>query len=181
LIEKDSKCFLFKVEQFNNVIALLKDHDLTDEEVFNIIKSCPDILISDRYSILTKKFKLFADLNINKSTIKNLILKYPFILVKSYNSFIRKVVYFNELELKIENIDIYPLIYVFNLATDIKPRCEVMKKCNKWIPFKEAFSISPSEFQSRMGITATEYDSFVEPSPLHERDLMFRYSKYLIL
>jgi hypothetical protein len=117
----------------------------------------------------------------SKMTVKNFIQRYPFILVKSYNSFIKKVVYFSELGFKIENIDIYPLIYAFNLATDIKPRCEVMKMQNKWIPFNEAFSISPTEFQSKLGVSSQEYENLKEASPLHERDLMFRYSKYLVL
>jgi hypothetical protein len=130
---------------------------------------------------LRKKFGLFTELGINKKTVKTLLLKYPFVLVKSYNSFIKKILYFNQIGLKIENIDIYPLIYVFNLATDIKPRCEVMRKYNKWLPFKEAFSISPEEFQKRMGISNQEYEGFTEPSPLQERDLMFRYSKYLLI
>jgi hypothetical protein len=160
---------------------LLKGINLTEEEIFGIIKICPDIMISNRYSILMKKLELFGKLNINKNTIKSLILKYPFILVKSYNSFIKKVFYFNDLGLKIENIDIYPLIYLYNLATDIKPRCEVMKKYNKWIPLKEAFSISPADFQQRLGISAQEYEGYKEDSPLHERDLLFRYSKYLII
>jgi hypothetical protein len=81
--------------------------------------------------------------------------------------------------MKIENTDIYPIIYVFNLETDIKPRCEIMKKYNKWIPFKEAFSLPLDQFAEKMGVKKSEVDSLTSPSMLHERDIFFRYSKYL--
>jgi hypothetical protein len=179
LIKRDPKFLIFKSTQFDNVIKHLNSLDIKPAQIFEMIKQYPDILLSNRYSILEKKLELFNDLNLNKATIRNLIKRYPFILLKSYNSFVKKVLYFNDMGMKIESTDIYPLIYVFNLDTDIKPRCEIMKKYNKWIPFKEAFSLTADQFAEKMGVNKSEFDSYASPSLLHERDVFFRYSKYL--
>ena len=179
LIKRDPKFLIFRYTQVENIIKQLSAFDIKPSQTFELVKQYPDILISNRYSILEKKLELFTDLNLNKSTIKNLIKRYPFILLKSYNSFVRKILYFNDLGMKIESIDIYPIIFLFNLETDIKPRCEIMKKYNKWIPFKEAFSLTPEQFAERMGVNNSEYDNNSSPSLLNERDIFFRYSKYL--
>jgi len=78
--------------------------------------------------------------------------------------------------MNIEEIDIYPLIYLYDLKRDIKPRCELMKKMNNWIPFKEAFSMSVEDLAKRLGtVNNINVD---DSAPLFERDLLFRYSKY---
>jgi hypothetical protein len=147
------------------------------KETFELVKVYPDLLLANRYNILKKKLLLFQDLQMNKSTIKNLIKNYPFILLKSYNSFIDKVFYFSkELNMNIEEIDIYPLIYLYDLNRDIKPRCELMKKMKKCIPFKEAFSMSVEDLANKLG--ASNPASVGDSGPLYERDLLFRYSKY---
>jgi hypothetical protein len=66
------------------------------------------------------------------------------------------------------------------LNRDIRPRCELMKKHNKWLPMSEAFSMSVEELADKLGIDRKEIK--VEPiGPLYERDLLFRYSKYITL
>lgn len=180
LIEKDPRVYLFRHTQMTNVVSLLRYHGVSNKEAFEIIKQYPDFLLANRYDLLRKKFALFNQLKLNKSTIRNLIKLYPFIMLKSYNSFVNKVFYFHqELKMDIEDIDIYPLIYVYNLQKDIKPRCELMKKYNKWLPFNEAFSMSIEDLAEKLNVKAE--DKAIKPSdasPLQERDLLFRYSKY---
>ncbi len=174
-IIQNPKVFLFKHTQIINVISLITQYKIKSSEVFEILKKYPDLLIANRYSMLEKKLELFDLLKLRKSTIRNLIKTYPFILLKSYNSFVNKVYYFkNDLGIHIEDIEIYPIIFVFNLNKDIKPRCELMKKYNKWIPFKEVFSLTPEEFINRIGAKKEDYVEY-ESGPLHERDIMFRY------
>jgi hypothetical protein len=163
-----------------NVFALLSQMGLKSKDTFEFVKIYPDLLLANRYNILQKKLLLFGDLQMNKSTIKSLIKTYPFILLKSYNSFIDKVFYFSkELNMNIEEVDIYPLIFLYDLKRDIKPRCEIMKKMNKWIPFKEAFSISVEDLAIKLGAGSVE--EIENSAPLYERDLLFRYSKYLTI
>lgn len=153
---------------------------LKAKETFEFVKIYPDLLLANRYNILRKKLLLFGDLQMNKTTIRNLIKNYPFILLKSYNSFIDKVFYFSkELNMNIEEIDIYPLIYLYDLNRDIKPRCELMKKMNKWISFKEAFSMSVEDLAKKLGTGSP--DNITDSAPLYERDLLFRYSKYFTI
>jgi hypothetical protein len=178
VVKKNPKVFLFRHSQINNIMNNLSEYKIKPKETFEFIKQYPDLLLINRHNLLIKKLELFQTLGMNKATIRNLIKTYPFILLKSYNSFINKVLYFTyELDMRIEDIDIYPIILVYNLERDIKPRCNLMKKYNKWIPFKEAFSMTPEEFAKKINISPSE---FIEgdPSPLFERDLMFRYSKY---
>jgi hypothetical protein len=173
---------LFRYSQINNVVDLLRKYDLKYNEILQLIKDYPDLLISNRYSILKQKIDLFDQLNMEKSTVRNLIRNFPFIILKSYNSFIRKILYFKNLQINITEMDIYPVIFVYNLNRDIKPRCELMKKHNKWIPFKEAFALSPDEFCKRLSVERKEFDElYHDSSPLFERDLTFRYSKYLTI
>lgn len=163
-----------------NVFALMSKIGLKSKETFEFVKIYPDLLLANRYNILQKKLLLFSDLQMNKSTIKSLIKTYPFILLKSYNSFIDKVFYFSkELNMNIEEVDIYPLIFLYDLKRDIKPRCEMMKKINKWIPFKEAFSMSVEDLAIKLGASSVE--KIGDSAPLYERDLLFRYSKYLTI
>ena len=138
------------------------------------------MILSNRHSLLNKKLKLLDELVPQKSTVRTLIRMYPFILLKSYNSFVRKILYFNkELEKNILELEIFPIIFVFNFNKDIKPRCELMRKYNKWIPFKSAFSLTPEDFVQKIGVDLKEYESFKEDSsPLYERDLLYRYNKY---
>ena len=181
VIEQNPKVFLFKHTQVTNVVVLLTQQGLKGQEVFEFIKEYPDLLLANRYSLLKNKLALFEQLKMNKDTQRNLIKSYPFILLKSYNSFINKVFYFNkELKMDIEEVDIYPLIYTFNLNRDIKPRCELMKKYNKWLPFSEAFSMSVEDLAKKLGEENVEV-SKEDGSPLYERDLLFRYSKYLTI
>ena len=181
MIEQNPKVFLFKQTQLTNVVSLLTKQGLKSKEVFEFIKEYPDLLLANRYSLLKNKLELFEQLKMNRDTVKNLVLTYPFILLKSYNSFINKVFYFNkELRMDIEEIDIYPLIYAYNLNRDIKPRCELMKKYNKWLPFSEAFSMSVEDLAKKLGEENYQVQSD-SGSPLYERDLLFRYSKYLTI
>ncbi len=179
MIQKDPKFLLFNSSQIHNILKYLNSYDIKPQYTLEIFKQYPDLLISNRYSLLEKKLELLNDLNMKKSTIRNLIKRYPFILLKSYNSFIKKILYFYDLNIKIEETDIYPVIFVFDLETDIKPRCELMKFHNKWIPLKEAFSLSFEEFIERLGLTKDNYKKHSSESPLRERDVLFRYSKYL--
>jgi hypothetical protein len=80
--------------------------------------------------------------------------------------------------MNIEEIDIYPLIYLYDLNRDIKPRCELMKNMNKWITFKEAFSMSVEDLAKRLGTVNNVNVVDSTSAPLFERDLLFRYSKY---
>jgi hypothetical protein len=177
VIERNPNIFIFKHTQLKNVFSILSQLGIKAKETFEFVKIYPDLLIANRYNILKKKLLLFGDLQMNKSTIKNLIKSYPFILLKSYNSFIDKVFYFSkELNMNIEEIDIYPLIYLYDLNRDIKPRCEMMKQMKKWIPFKEAFSMSVEDLAKKLG--AVNPTSVGDSGPLYERDLLFRYSKY---
>jgi hypothetical protein len=115
----------------------------------------------------------------NNATIEKLIRTYPFILLKTYNSFVEKVFYFNkELKMNIEEVDIYPIIYIFDLNRDIIPRVNLMKKNNQWLPFKEAFSMSLEELAQKLNSKETISTNFDASAPLYERDLLFRYSKY---
>lgn len=180
IIEKNCKVFLFRHTQVTNVVTLLTKQGLRTKEVFNILKEYPDLLLANRYDLLRQKLQLFAELRINQSSIKNLVLNYPFILLKSYNSFINKVFYFKkELKMDIETIDIYPLIYVYNLERDIKPRCELMKKYNNWLPFSEAFAMTVDELALKLGANQTEVTKVDDFN--YERDLLFRYSKYVTI
>jgi hypothetical protein len=181
IIKANPKVFLFRHTQLTNVVSQLTKYGLKAKEVFEIIKVYPDLLLANRYSMLRKKLELFEQLKMNKDTIRNLIREYPFILLKSYNSFINKVFYFNkELKKDIEDIDIYPLIYCYSLKDDIKPRCEIMKKANKWLPFAEAFSITVDQLAEKLGVDKKDIIS-TEDKGLFERDLMFRYSKYITI
>jgi hypothetical protein len=179
-IEKDPKLFLFRSSHFKNIFIFLKKFDIKASETFNILKVFPELVLANRHSLLIKKITLLNDLIPQKSTMRTLIKMYPFILLKSYNSFVRKILYFNkELEKNILDLDIFPIIFVFNFYRDIKPRCELMRKYNNWIPLKEAFALSTEEFTKKVGGSLEEYNSFVEDSsPLYERDLLYRYNKY---
>jgi len=178
-IERDSKLFLFKSSHFKNIFSFLKMYDIRAGETFDLIEKYPELLLSNRYSLLRKKLALLNELIPQKSTVRTLIKMYPFILLKSYNSFIKKILYFNkELEKNILDLDIFPIIFVFNFNRDIKPRCELMRKYNTWIPMKEAFGLNPEEFVKKIGGSIQEYNSFVESSPMYERDLLYRYNKY---
>lgn len=159
----------------------MKKYDIKSQEVFSMIKQYPELLIANRESLLEKKLKLLDELIPQKSTMRTLIRMYPFILLKSYNSFVKKVLYFNkELEKNILDLDIFPIIFVFNFNTEIKPRCELMRRLNIWMPFKEAFSLTPEEFTKKLNVDFAEYEKLKEdPSPLFERDLLFRYNKYI--
>lgn len=179
-IEKDSKLFLFRSSHFKNIFMYLKRFDIKASETFNILKKYPELVLANRHSLLMKKINLLNELVPQKSTIRTLVKMYPFILLKSYNSFVKKILYFNkELEKNILELDIFPIIFIFNFQRDIKPRCELMRKYNNWIPLKEAFALPPEEFTKKIGASLDEYNSFVEDSsPLHERDLLYRYNKY---
>jgi len=178
IIEKDPRVFIFRYTQLINIEKLLSNYGIRKTEIFEFIKQYPDLLMANRYDLLRKKLQLLEELKLNKTTIKNLIKSYPFILLKSYNSFVNKVFYFNnELRMDIEDIDIYPLIYVFNLERDIKPRCELMKKYNTWLPFSQVFSLSMPELAEKLG--AKQEEISLQGTPLsNERDLLFKYSKY---
>jgi hypothetical protein len=163
------------------VISLLNKKGIKPNETIKFIADYPDLLLANRYSMLRKKLDLFKELKMNNDTIKNLVRTYPFILLKSYNSFINKVFYFSKEHKKdVEDIEIYPLIYVFNLNKDIRPRCEMMKKTGKWIPLNEAFSMSVEDLAQKLGLDKKEIPSY-EDSSLHERDLLFKYSKYITI
>ena len=179
-IEKDPKLFLFKSSHFKNIFMYLKTFDIKASETFNILKKYPELVLANRHSLLMKKISLLNELIPQKSTIRTLIKMYPFILLKSYNSFVRKILYFNkELEKNILELDIFPMIFMFNFQRDIKPRCELMRKYNNWIPLKEAFALSAEEFTKKLGASIDEYNLLVEDSsPLFERDLLYRYNKY---
>ncbi len=179
--EKDPKLFLFKSTHFKIIFSSLKKYDIKSQEVFSIIKQYPEMLIANRESLLEKKLKLLDELIPQKSTMRTLIRMYPFILLKSYNSFVKKVLYFNkELEKNILDLDIFPIIFVFNFNTEIKPRCELMRRMNSWMPFKEAFSLTPEEFTKKLNVDLSEFEKLKEDSsPLYERDLLFRYNKYI--
>lgn len=179
--EKDSKLFLFKSSHFKIIFSSLKKYDIKSQEVFSMIKQYPEMLIANRESLLEKKLKLLDELIPQKSTMRTLLRMYPFILLKSYNSFVKKVLYFNkELEKNIIDLDIFPIIFVFNFNTEIKPRCELMRRLNSWMPFKEAFSLTPEEFTKKLNVDLIEFERLKEDSsPLFERDLLFRYNKYI--
>lgn len=179
--EKDSKLFLFRSTHFRIIFSALKKYDIKSKEVFQMIKEYPEMLIANRESLLEKKLKLLEELIPQKSTIRTLIRMYPFIILKSYNSFVKKILYFNkDLEKNILELDIFPIIFVFNFNTEIKPRCELMRRMNLWMPLKEAFSLSPEEFTKKLGVEIAEYEKLKEdPSPLYERDLLYRYNKYI--
>lgn len=181
IIQRNPKVFLFRHTQLTNVVSQLTKYGLKAKEVFEIIKVYPDLLLANRYSMLKKKLELFEQLKMNKDTIKNLIKEYPFILLKSYNSFINKVFYFNkEIKIEIEDLDIYPMIYCYSLKNDIKPRCELMKKANKSIPYSEAFSMTLDQLAEKLGVDKKDIAG-AEDKGLFERDLMFRYSKYITI
>lgn len=179
-IEKDPKLFLFRSSHFKNIFLYLKKFDIKAGETFNILKKYPELVLANRHSLLMKKINLLNDLIPQKSTIRTLIKMYPFILLKSYNSFVRKILYFNkELEKNILELDIFPIIFVYNFQRDIKPRCELMRKYNNWIPLKEAFALPAEDFTKKIGASVDEYNSLVEDSsPLYERDLLYRYNKF---
>lgn len=179
-IERDSKLFLFKSSHFKNIFSYLKKYDIKAGETFNIIKRHPELIFANRHSLLRKKLQLLDDLITQKSTMRSLIKLYPFLLLKSYNSFVKKILYFNkELEKNILDLDIFPIIFVFNFQQDIKPRCQLMRRYNKWIPFKEAFALPVEDFVNQVGGTIEEFNSLIEnPSPLYERDLLYKYNKY---
>ncbi len=181
IIERNPKVFLFKDTQITNVVSCLTSKGLSSKEILQFMNDYPDLLLANRYSMLKEKMLLFDALKMNKDTVKSLVRAYPFILLKSYNSFINKVFYFSkELKKDIEETDIYPLIYTFNLNKDIKPRCELMKKYDKWIPLNEAFSMSVEELAAKLEVDVKEITK-EEDSPLNERDLLFKYSKYLTI
>lgn len=92
----------------------------------------------------------------------------------------KKILYFNkELEKNILDLEIFPIIFVFNFQKDIKPRCELMRRYNKWISFKEAFALPAEDFVNKVGGSIEEFNSLIEnPSPLYERDLLYKYNKY---
>lgn len=179
-LEKDSKCLLFKSSHFKNIFAFLRKYDIKASETFSLIQRFPELVIANRHSLLAKKLTLLEELIPQKSTIRTLIRMYPFVLLKSYNSFVRKILYFNkELEKNILELEIFPVIFVFNFYRDIKPRCEIMRRKENWLPLKEAFALSPQKFAEKIGVTEEEYNRYVENSaPLYERDLLFKYNKY---
>jgi hypothetical protein len=182
LILKNPKFLIFKHNHISNLFSLLSHKGIKASETFEFVKSYPDLMLANRHNVLLYKLSLFDKLQINKSTVKNLVKAYPFILLKSYNSFIDKVSYFSkELKLNIEEIDIYPIIYVYDLKRDIIPRCEMMKRANKWLPFKEAFSMSLEDLAKKLTISTEGLNSLntgSENSPVYEREMLFKYSKY---
>ncbi len=207
VIKTNPRVFLFKYTQIKNIQKFLFKYNICNNELFKIIKEYPDLLIANRYDMLRRKLALFEDLKINSVTIGNLIKAYPFVLLKSYNSFINKVYYFHkELKMDIEKIDIYPLIYVYNLERDIKPRCGLMKEYNVWVKFSEAFSMSVDELEVRLreigdvdkdkdnnnnnnrndvdkdnnrnDVDRDREEKAVPKAVANERDLLFRYNKY---
>lgn len=124
--------------------------------------------------------QLLEKLNLENSTIRNLIRNFPFLLLKSYNSYVRKLQYLKSVNMDLSEIDIFPVIFCFNLNSEIKPRIELMRTKNKYLPLKLVFAMDKTDFVNAINAKTEEYDKLVQdPAPHFERDLTFRYSKYL--
>lgn len=81
----------FSAEKFNDIFTCLKeklgiDYYLT----LYLISKCPDIILSNRNGLLEKKIDMLLQLDIDRYTLKQMIKHYPFALLKSFNSYIKK-------------------------------------------------------------------------------------------
>jgi hypothetical protein len=82
--------------------------------------------------------------------------------------------------MNINEMEIFPVIFCYNLNTEIRPRIELMRSKNKFIPLKQAFSLDKKEFAKVINASEDDFNKLVrDPAPQYERDLTFRYSKYL--
>ena len=136
---------------FKKVFELLeKELNINNIEVFSLMKQYPDLMIINKGGLFEKKLDLILKMEIDRVVLKSFIMEYPYVLLKSYNSYVKKYNLlkgkFKILTKKIENLDsidsneiskdsshfaeldLYPYILLFNYAKELKPKIYLLEK-----------------------------------------------------
>lgn len=188
LIELNPMLLLTSAEKMKMIFVSLKekigiDYPLT----LDLIKACPDILFLNKNGLLEKKLDMLLKLNINRYTLKQLFKYFPFMLTRSFNSYIKKYEFIKEQGYKLDGEeDLYPMILLFDYSTEIKPKLTILKNIEKkilelkasenlatfstlkkevtgkLISVSWAFSLSKEEFCNEVGVDVVEYNTIVD-------------------
>lgn len=167
---------------------------------FYLIVRCPDILYLNTHNLFEKKIDLLLKLDMDRFQVKHLIKHYPFMLVKSFSSYIKKYSFIkNDCGYKLNgDLDIYPLILIFDFNTEILPKLTILKKIedfqntvksgltrisdndqkNKYfnsrlISVSRAFSLTKEKFCEEVNINLEEYDALIGQEDNNKSDLLF--------
>eukprot|EP00340_Litonotus_pictus_P009554 CAMPEP_0170515792 /NCGR_PEP_ID=MMETSP0209-20121228/2190_1 /TAXON_ID=665100 ORGANISM="Litonotus pictus, Strain P1" /NCGR_SAMPLE_ID=MMETSP0209 /ASSEMBLY_ACC=CAM_ASM_000301 /LENGTH=387 /DNA_ID=CAMNT_0010800449 /DNA_START=279 /DNA_END=1445 /DNA_ORIENTATION=- len=206
-IKLNPYALLTEPKRFNEIFSVFKERLGIDKQMtLHLMKRCPDIMYLNRKGLVNRKVDLLLGMmNENRFTVKGLIKAYPFILVKSFSSLIKKFSFLkNDCGYNLDNdLSIYPLLLVFNFEKEIKPKLTILNRIEKAhlgneennvynkgkvISVKKAFSISKTDFCTSVNIPEEEYTSLEQNSAktdgesllpnFEERDILFYYSKW---
>lgn len=186
LIKLNPLILLTTASKFKMIFETLKEKIGIDYYVIvDIISKCPDILFINKNGLLEKKIDFLLKLNASRFVWKQFFKAYPFMLTKSFNSYIKKYEYLKSLGYKLNgDFELYPLIYIFDFSKEIKPKLTIIKNIehkkrlqvekkritsfdsqenlseleNEVISISDAFSISKEEFCKKTGVSIEEYD-----------------------
>lgn len=189
---KINPCILIgSAEKFLDIFNLFREKiGLHYNQTLNILSKTPDIMLTNKNGLLEKKIDLLLKLSMNKYVIKQLVKSYPFILLRSFNSFIKKHEFLkNTIGYKLDgDLEVYPLILLFNFEKEIKPKITLLKKLEakqeelrkkasiasilqkeealskneKLISLPKAFSLTKEEFCNEIGAKVEDYDKIVQ-------------------
>ena len=177
---------------FIEIFTIFKEKLRIDKHLaLHIIKRCPDICFINKNKLLNEKIDLLMSMNIDNFTLKQLLKYYPFMLTKSFYSFIIKYEFLrNTCEYKLKgDLDIYPLVLIFDFHKEIKPKLTILKSIRdyhkqaelkqkfsdfsqsqglnnienqNYITEKRAFSISKEQFCEEVNISLEEYEKHTD-------------------
>ncbi len=188
LIEFNPMLLLISAEKMKMIFISLKEKIGIDYHLtLHLINQCPDILFLNKNGLLEKKLDLLLKLNMDRFTLKQLFKNFPFMLTKSFNSYIKKYEFIKEQGYKLDGEDdMYPLILLFDYCTEIKPKLTILKNIEKQIlelkasenlatfstskreftgkliSVSKAFSMSKDDFCNEVGVDTTEYNMIVD-------------------
>ena len=154
----------------------------------HMITQCPDIMFLNKNGLLEKKVEILLKINIDRFTLKQLFKKYPFMLTKSFNSYLKKYDFLKGLGYKLNgDLNIYPLILLFDFNTEIKPKLTILNNIklkleeikrmenlasfsksdldnfnSKLISINRAFLLSKEEFCKEVNVPEEQYTQIVQ-------------------
>lgn len=133
----------------------------------NIIRRCPDVVFCNRHKLLEKKIDLLLNMEMSKYVIRHLFKYYPFMITKSFNSYIKKYDFLkNDCKYKLkEDLEIYPLILIFDFETEIKPKLSLLKLIEQAIELKKAKELLASFSASADDDKILKYSNYKVISP----------------
>lgn len=137
-IKNNPYYLLSSVSNFKESFEIMSSKlGFTNLQTLYLMTKTPDLCFINRNKLLSEKIDLLLKImKNNKYYVKNFIKAFPHMLLKSFNSYIKKYNYLSDQKVHgknlTENESIYPLILIYNFEKEIKIKLDILSEIRQF-------------------------------------------------